>query len=75
MSEASWWQEPDTHHHKASTIRRQKAVGAGAQLTFSFLQSTGFLAGSSLLLTVRVDPLTFISPTEKLPLRLILRFV
>jgi hypothetical protein len=51
---AWWWQEHDTAGHIASAVRKQRAINAGVQLSFSYkpVQNTHFH---------RIDPFTFSS--------------
>lgn len=37
----AWWQERQAAGHVASTVRKQKEMDVGAQLTFSFLFGPG----------------------------------
>ena len=42
MLEKAWQQEREAAGHMASTVRKQREMDAGAQLTFFFLFRVGF---------------------------------
>lgn len=65
MTEKAWQQELEAHQYIASVVRTQKAMDAGTQLAFSFLQTEYMiLAGRMLLSTLRVDLLSFLTHLE-----------